>query len=396
MFHINKRAFELQERTDRHIALAKATMVAKNKKKIFMSKNLNVDELGVSNEIAVDKDTGLIHGLGFDHLISSSLASSKEEMNDEKYQEGNLNQLINKLGYLDFREFVALNKYIVDAANHEDLVNQTKSKFLQIAMQKMNSYQKEELKKNFRKIDESYKDSKAKDKNDLKIEFMLNNIEESKELFYNYYYKLKEMNEREEAKAMNEFEKYEQMSKSLQDSKIKASDLDDTLSYNNDSNSKKYDLNDYMERIIKTYRDQRTISVKTDSETIINKLRFMATKFASKPYITSDKIFNNAIILAKYQTFLNKYKKIYIPTNIETERLMNKYLREKKIKEFTKEKMMQEKDPYFSPLTDEEDSSKHENITDENSKQLAMEKHKIKKNYFDAKYQYQLKELEKK
>lgn len=396
MFHINKRTFELQERTDRHIAIAKASMVAKNKKKIFSNKNLSADELGVSNEISVDKETGLIHGVGFDHLISSSLASSKEETSDEKFKGANLNQLINKLGYLDFRDFVALNKYIIDASNHEDLVNQTKSKFLQIAMQKMNSYQKEELKKNFRKIDESNKDSKTKERNDLKIEFMLNNIEESKELFYNYYYKLKEMNEREEAKAMNEFEKYEQMAKSLQDSKTKSSDLDDTLGYNIDSNNKKYDLNDYMERIIKTYRDQRTISVKSDSETIINKLRFMTNKFASKPYITGNKLFNNAIILAKYQTFLNKYKKIYMPTNIETERLMNKYLREKRIKEFTKEKMMQEKDPYFSPLTDEDDTTKHDNINDEASKQLAMEKHKIKKNYFDAKYQYQLKELEKK
>jgi hypothetical protein len=391
VYFINRRQRELEDRANRHISLAKASLNAKNNKKFFPSKSLKTEDLGVEHEVSVDKDTNLVYGLGYDNLITSGQSGQKSS------EERQLQQLVNKLGYVDFRDFVALNKYVLEAKNHEDLINQTKSKFLQMALQKVNQNQKEELKRNLRKIDEANKDLKTKDKNDIKIDYLLNNVEESKELFYNYYYKLKELNERDDARTMNEFEKYDKMVKSLNNPNLNKNDKDELIFKRKDmkgEGSLKYDLQDYMERIIKNYREQRTIALQTDSDTILKKLKYLLDKQAKFRGSDYNVIANEIVNLAKYQTFLTKYKKVYVPTNIETERLINKYLREKRIKEFTFEKMMEENDPYFSPLSDEEEILNNENIFDEASKKKAMEKHQIKKNYFEAKYQYRKKELE--
>jgi hypothetical protein len=376
VYYINKRQRELEERASRHIAVAKASLKAKNNKKFFPSKSLKTEDLGLEHEVSIDKETNLLYGVGFDNLITSKQSSQKST------EDRQLEKLVNKLGYVDFRDFVALNKYV-----------------LQMALQKVNQNQKEELKKNLRKVDELNKDLKVKDKNDLKIDFLLNNYEESKELFYNYYYKLKELNERDDARTMNEFEKYEKMVKSLNNPNLKENDKDELIFKRKDINgqgSLKYDLEDYMERIIKNYRQQRTIALQTDSDTIVKKLNYLMEKQVKSRHYDFDSVNDEILNLAKYQTFLAKYKKIYVPTNIETERLINKYLREKRIKEFTFEKMMEEKDPYFSPLSDEEEIINNENIFDEESKKKAMERHQIKKNYFEAKYQYRKKELEEK
>jgi hypothetical protein len=391
VYYINKRQRELEERANRHISLAKASLKSKNNKKLFPSKSLKTEDLGLDYEVSIDKDTNLVYGLGFDNLITNNLSSQKSS------EDRQLQHLINKLGYVDFRDFVALNKYVLEAKNHDDLVNQTKSRFLQMALQKVNQNQKEELRKNLRKIDEANKDLKVKDKNDLKIDYLLNNYEESKELFYNYYYKLKELNERDDSRTMNEFEKYEKMVKSINNSNLKQNDKDELIFKRKDmkgQGSLKYDLEDYMERIIKNYREQRTIALQTDSDTILKKLNYLLEKQAKARNFDQTIVIDEIVNLAKYQTFLTKYKKIYIPTNIETERLINKYLREKRIKEFTFEKMMEEKDPYFSPLSDEEEIINNETIYDEESKKKAMDRHQIKKNYFEAKYQFRKKELE--
>jgi hypothetical protein len=73
-------------------------------------------------------------------------------------------------------------------------------------------------------------------------------------------------------------------------------------------------------------------------------------------------------------------------------------LREKRLKEYTFEKMLLEKDDNFSPLTDEEDLSSIEKlrskITDEESKKKAIQRHELKKTYYEAKYQFKKKKLE--
>jgi nitrogen regulatory protein PII-like uncharacterized protein len=69
-------------------------------------------------------------------------------------------------------------------------------------------------------------------------------------------------------------------------------------------------------------------------------------------------------------------------------------VREKKIKEFTKEKMMEEPDKYFTALTDEENFEDNlTTIVDEESKKKAIERRRLKEKYFDAKYEYKLQKL---
>jgi hypothetical protein len=65
----------------------------------------------------------------------------------------------------------------------------------------------------------------------------------------------------------------------------------------------------------------------------------------------------------------------------------HKYKKERRLKEFTREKMMEETDPYFSPV---------EVQHDEDGKEIVSEHEKVKKNYFDSKFEYMKKTLEEK
>jgi hypothetical protein len=58
------------------------------------------------------------------------------------------------------------------------------------------------------------------------------------------------------------------------------------------------------------------------------------------------------------------------------------------LKEFTREKMMMENDDYFSP--------EEEKQYDEDGKEIIDEHEKVKKNYFDSKFEYMKKKLEEK
>lgn len=391
MYLFYKRQKELEDRATSHIKIAK-TAREKTKGKSISSSNVSstdTNEAGIEST-KIDKESGLIYGLGYDHLIRRS-SRTKNESEGESYNK--LNELVNKLGYLDLRDFVALNKYVLEAKNHESNVNQTKAKFLAIAMQRLSESKKEEVKKSFKRIDEKFPDIKSKeDKDNVKIEFMFDNVQGSKELFYKYYYKLKELNERADNQALDEFEKYEKMIESLNKSNSIGNEKD--RYYHNNNDNKYYDMNDYMERIIKTYRDERTVQLKTDSYEIINKMKNYLRMKENDKFLSDEMATDGLIKLAKYETFLNKYKKVYTPTNMETERLINNYLREKKIKEFTKEKMMEEPDQYFSALTDEENFEDHiSRITDEDSKKKLLERRRLKEKYFDAKYEYKLQKL---
>lgn len=70
-------------------------------------------------------------------------------------------------------------------------------------------------------------------------------------------------------------------------------------------------------------------------------------------------------------------------------------MKEKKLRQFTKDKMMKsEEDPYYSPLTDEDVDKNDESVYDEETKKKKMEIHNLKKNYFDSKYEYLRKKIE--
>ena len=69
---------------------------------------------------------------------------------DEKELKKNLEELIGKLGILDLREFIAINRFIIEGEQHEDIINKIKSKFLTIALERMEETKAQGIKKIFK------------------------------------------------------------------------------------------------------------------------------------------------------------------------------------------------------------------------------------------------------
>ena len=68
---------------------------------------------------------------------------------DAKLNE-HLVELTKKIGFLDLREFIALNRFIIEGEQHTDLINQLKSKFVGIALERMDKVKADEVKKIFK------------------------------------------------------------------------------------------------------------------------------------------------------------------------------------------------------------------------------------------------------
>ena len=58
-----------------------------------------------------------------------------------------MDQLIEKLGYMDYRDFLACNKYIMEAKKHGDIHQETRAKILTIAMRQLSTIKREEIEK---------------------------------------------------------------------------------------------------------------------------------------------------------------------------------------------------------------------------------------------------------
>jgi hypothetical protein len=59
----------------------------------------------------------LPYGLGFDYLIKRKMDTiDKEKVWNNKV----MDQLVEKLGYMDYRDFLTCNKYIIEAKRSKD------------------------------------------------------------------------------------------------------------------------------------------------------------------------------------------------------------------------------------------------------------------------------------
>ena len=56
-----------------------------------------------------------------------------------------MDELIVKLGYLDYRDFLAVNKYIIDNKLHSENQNTVRQKILQTAIQKLKTDEGKEI-----------------------------------------------------------------------------------------------------------------------------------------------------------------------------------------------------------------------------------------------------------
>lgn len=58
-----------------------------------------------------------------------------------------MDQLVNELGYLDYRDCLAINKYILEAKRHGDYHQQARAKTLSLAMSKMSRLKRDQMNK---------------------------------------------------------------------------------------------------------------------------------------------------------------------------------------------------------------------------------------------------------
>jgi hypothetical protein len=288
----------LDKRNEAHDSHAKLRVSHKRRAKPFgFAASAEKQQDDHSQQIREDESTGLLYGLGYDHIISEKIRNMGVQDTNK-----HLNELVEKLGYLDLRDFIAINKFILQGRNHEENVNQAKAKLLQTAVQKMTELKNTDVINAFKKIDADF------DKNqggDIKLDYLFNNFEDSKKLFYKYYYDIKEFKNMEEQKVLDEFEKYEKMMK------IK-NEIKNVPKNNSDTNESQFDK--YMDQIIEIYRKQRTKEIQIDIDEIAENIKQIAGDDAKN----NDKL----LLMVKYYAFFSKFNKFYTPTDIETEKLI--------------------------------------------------------------------------
>lgn len=93
------------------------------KKQDYMSENEQIQDIMKSEKETnsfkanIDEEFNLPYGFGFDYIIKEKgeLINNKKALNNQA-----MDELVNKLGYLDFRDALAANKYILEARKHGD------------------------------------------------------------------------------------------------------------------------------------------------------------------------------------------------------------------------------------------------------------------------------------
>jgi hypothetical protein len=91
----------------------------------------------------------LPYGFGFDYVIQERA----DKINNQKFKNNKLmDQLVEKLGYLDYRDALAANKYILEAKRHGDYHQQARAKTLALALDRMTKLKREQIEKEAHEI----------------------------------------------------------------------------------------------------------------------------------------------------------------------------------------------------------------------------------------------------
>jgi hypothetical protein len=147
-------------------------------------------------------------------------------MNNDRIQINSINKSLdlisNELQYLDLREFIALNKIVLEGSQHKEIINQVKAKFLNLALKRMSNQKERETKVFFKTLKEENlqggREGKAK-MLDTQIDYLLNQGDELKELYYKCYYKIKQIKTQKDNKDKLEYKKYQSLEKITSDRK---------------------------------------------------------------------------------------------------------------------------------------------------------------------------------
>lgn len=67
-------------------------------------------------------------------------------INNKKFKNNQLmDDLVQQLGYMDYRDALAMNKYILEAKRHGDYHQQARARTLTLALNRMNRLKREEI-----------------------------------------------------------------------------------------------------------------------------------------------------------------------------------------------------------------------------------------------------------
>lgn len=318
--HLIKFQTQTKNRLKSHLKVSEKVLEDIN---FFETEKIIKGNSGMTSQY-MDDDTGLLYGVGYDTFIHKINKDKQEILS----QDNKIDLLVNKLGYVDLREFIALNRYILEAKTHSDSLVQAKAKYLEEAVNKLTRKKREEVRNKFSMID-TKQELDNSGKTDQKVEFLLDNYAEIKDLFYKNYYKIKEMSFRELEKSLSDFDKYEMLRENAKNGNVNLADkynddkvhLNENISGANKNVKNGFDQDAYVDEIIKKYRDNRIISMKINSSEIKQKIQSFIDQRDIND-IEFDFELKSIFSIIKFYTFFNKYKKMYIPTNMETERII--------------------------------------------------------------------------
>ena len=102
-----------------------------------------VREKGVwVDRLEYDDQFKLPYGAGYDHVIKKRT----DNVDKQKYWNNRvMDELVEKLGYMDFRDALACNKYILEVKRHGDYHQQARAKILSVAMSRYNALRRQDI-----------------------------------------------------------------------------------------------------------------------------------------------------------------------------------------------------------------------------------------------------------
>lgn len=117
-------------------------------------------------EINVNDDFMMPFGFGFDHIIKER----SDYVNNLKTENNQMmDKLVEKLGYLDYRDALACNRFILEAKQDGDYHQKARAKTLSIAFSRMTKLKREQIEK---KVNQKVKGTKL-DKEDEKLKMVM-------------------------------------------------------------------------------------------------------------------------------------------------------------------------------------------------------------------------------
>lgn len=131
--------------------------------------------------VTVDGDLNLPYGFGFDKVIKEK----KDRVNEKRFRVTQLmDELVEKLGYMDYRDMLAANRYILEAMDHEDYHQKARAKTLSLALSKMSRLKRDQLQQQAKEAAKSAGDS---DVDQVKLELMMDEDPAIEKVFAEVY-----------------------------------------------------------------------------------------------------------------------------------------------------------------------------------------------------------------